>query len=138
MGGSNVPIFCCSIIEFNFEKLKKSQLISNYQNDSKFNISTTLGLKIMKIASKKSHLSRALQKYQELPSFLCWMFWQNCSIFNNSCTTIGLNTTKITLVHHYSSKAFEQYWEHEKGKGSASWMNWEISTQQTKQTNYLL
>jgi hypothetical protein len=66
--------------------------------------------------------------------------WQNCSIFNNSCT-IALNTTKLP-----------QYTPTHQGlpNGDKSivaivlWQNrgprplfWEISTSQKKQINYL-
>jgi hypothetical protein len=76
-------------------------LISNDQNYSKFNISSTLGLKIYEITSKKSHSSMVFLSYQDLtPISLNFMILirldfqlQNCSIFNNSCN-VSLNIAK--------------------------------------------
>ncbi len=58
--------------------------------------------------SKKSHSWWAFQQYQELApislNWFCWIFfWQNCSIFNNSCT-LCLNQT--SAMHPYSLKLF--------------------------------
>ncbi len=136
-------------IELNCEKTTSNfKLISSHENYSDFYISPTLGLNITKITSKKSHSSRVFQQYQEFASIslkhlvliLLNFLWQNCSIFNNSCT-IALNTTKLP-----------QYTPTHQGlpNGDKSivaivlWQNrgprplfWEISTSQKKQINYL-
>jgi hypothetical protein len=55
------------MIELNCEKklFFKFKLNSNDKNDSKFNISTTVGLKIMKSPPRrKPHSSRTFQQYQ--------------------------------------------------------------------------
>jgi hypothetical protein len=53
-----------------FWKTKKSQLISNDQNDSKFNISTTLGLKIMKLLPRNPTYQGLSKNTNNFPSFL--------------------------------------------------------------------
>jgi len=84
-----------------------------------------IGLKIIKISSKKSHSSKACNQYQELAVIylkcliLFNFIWQNYSIFNNSIITImGLNITKPPQWTPYSSMAFQQYQEH---SGAVFW-----------------
>jgi hypothetical protein len=71
------------------------RVISINEHDSKFNISTTLGLQIM-----KSHLRNLIHQglspisLKYLAFIFRFFFDKNYLIFNNFCT-IGLNITKL-------------------------------------------
>jgi hypothetical protein len=71
------------------------KIISNARNDSKFNISTTLGLKLKKSCPRipthqvHSNNTKSLPNFPKILVLILLNFlWQNCSIFDNSCTVI--------------------------------------------------
>jgi hypothetical protein len=61
--------------------------------------------------------------------------WQNCSILNNFCTVSGSITN--SLMHLYSSKAFQQYQEHSEGCNGLGVLN-VLFKRQNIQYNFLI